>query len=153
MADNLTLADILASGQQSRQSKPVMPEAYDMREPAGLPYMRAFGAGLVDPLPFGLTEMAAKALSEWGLLPPNTDLKARRLREMQAEAPITAGAASALIPGMGMGKLYGLTAKELLQGIGPLIGLGGSLQNVREAISDTTQPQRPQARYPTGGAY
>ena len=146
MADQPTLASIL-------QGKPIMPEAYDIQEPAGLKYMRAFGAGLIDPLPFGLTEMAAKALSQQGYLPANSDLKARRLSEMQAEAPITAGAASALIPGLGMGKLYGLTAKELLQGIGPLMGLGGSLQNVREAISDTPQPQRPQGRYPPGGAY
>ena len=138
---------------RNKLAGPTMPEAYDIQEPAGLKYMRAFGAGLVDPLPFGLTEMAMNALAERGYLPPNSDLYARRLREMQAEAPITAGAASALVPGMGMGKLYGMTAKELLQGIGPLMGLGGSLQNVREAISDTPQPQRPQARYPTGGAY
>ena len=134
-------------------AKPVMPEAYDMQEPAGLPYLRAFGAGLVDPLPFGMTEAAARALAERGYLPPNADLKARRLREMQAEAPITSGAASALIPGLGMGKVYGLTGMELLRGIGPLMGFGGSLQNVREAISDTPQPKRTQGRYPPGGAY
>lgn len=147
MADQPTLAELL--------QKPTMPEAHDIKEPAGLKYMRAFGAGLIDPLPFGLTEMAAKALAERGMLPANFDLKARRLREMQAEAPITAGAASALIPGIGGGRLAGATLKEATNPamIASMMQVGGGLAGLKDILLEPGPPKRAQGSYQPGGAY
>ena len=146
------MADDIA---RNKLAGPVMPEAYDIQEPAGLKYMRAFGAGLVDPLPFGLTEMAMNALAQQGYLPANSDLYACRLREMQAEAPITAGASSALIPGIGIARLGGASLKEAMNPamLAGMMQVGGGLAAVKDILLEPGPPKRPQGRYPTGGAY
>jgi len=139
---------------------PIMPETYDRQnEAAGLPYLRAFGAGLVDPLPFGLTEYMANRLSQSGHLPPNADLQARRLREMQNEAPFTAGTSAALIPsGVGLGVLRAIGQLTTREALDPktwlaLTQMGGGLSDLSAAIRDAPAQKRPQAAYPPGGAY
>jgi hypothetical protein len=154
MAD-LTLAELLM--------RPVMPEEYDTKEPEGLPYLRAFGAGVVDPM--GIPSWAYNKLSG----SPNSDWYTRRMQEARDESPILAGMGSAVpMAPLGVGYMAARNALTLpfsysaapgaaLRSIGELLGpsmlFGGAMGQLREELSPPPRPQRPQGAYPPGGAY
>lgn len=127
-------------------SKPVMPETYDLQEPMGLPYARAFGAGVVDP--WGMTGRGLKAL---GFEHP-----ARKLYEWRAESPMAAGAGSGLTTGLTMGRLGGARLGEMMDPslLGPLMGAGMYSGDILDDFGlMPRQAPRAQGSYPTGGAY
>lgn len=129
--------------------RPVMPEVYDRAESPIAPYMRAFGAGLVDPM--GLPSWAYNKLAGT----PDADWYMRRMQEARAESPIAAGMGSAVLPAGA-----GLTAARVAGALTPLdlarfpwlaaMGAGGALGGM---FAGPQHKQRPQAAYPTGGAY
>jgi hypothetical protein len=152
-----TLADIL----QERVRKPVMPEAYDRRrgeliDPTVIdarPYARAFGAGLIDPM--GVPSwLAHQAIGS-----PKTDWYQRRMQELRDESPVMAGAGSAVLPALLAGPLVGGpllgagSATEALTVMPPIMGIGSALGKMRHHIWEPQSQQRPQAAYPTDGAY
>jgi hypothetical protein len=137
-----TLAQLLKGG-------PIMPEVYDRQEALGplMPHLRAFGAGVVDPM--GIPSWAVNKVAPT----PGRDWYMRRMQEARDESPIAAGMGSAVLPGVvGLGGL-GLTAAEVASAMPHALGVGSGIGSVREVLSPPPRKQRPQAAYPPGGAY
>jgi hypothetical protein len=129
---------------QGAFGRPVMPERYDRGEPMGLPIMRAFGAGAVDP--FGLTK---KGLGAFGY-----DHQARRLQEMQAESPMASEIGGLMLPGVGGLKAAGLTLGEVGAASANLLPMGYGIHEFKDIFGANPRPApRAQGSYPTGGAY
>jgi len=136
-----------------------MPEEYDIQEPAGLPHMRAFGAGAADPM--GIPTWVLDQLAQRGysgpIKPELADWLKRRAQEMRNESPIAAGMGSGLGYGLGLGGLAKATgelgAREVIQGIPLWMQLGGAVGGLRDSLFGPLTPPRPQGRYPPSGAY
>jgi hypothetical protein len=154
MADELTL-----SGALKKNGAPVMPEEFDRPESLGLltPYARAFGAGLVDPMgiPSWLAHKLSKAPEDGRM--SNSEWYKRTMQDARDESPIAAGVGSSVLPALlGGGVLRGigeLTARESMEMIPYALQIGGGLGGARGVVSPPETKRRPQARYPTGGAY
>ena len=91
-------------------------------------HLRAFGAGLADPM-----GAPSWALNKWTqnlpamspVSPSTAEWYEKLMADARAESPIAAGAGSALIPGMGGLKLAHTTGRELMRGIPILMTMGG----------------------------
>lgn len=130
-------------------ARPVMPEEFDRPEPLGqlAPHMRAFGAGVVDPM--GLPSWALNKIAPT----PGRDWYMRRMQEARDESPIAAGAGSAVLPSLvGLGGL-GLTAGEIAGALPLAMQIGTGVGGVRDALFEPAKQRRPQAAYPPNGAY
>jgi hypothetical protein len=131
-------------GAFGKYGRPVMPEVYDRGEAMGLPLARAFGAGFVDP--FGLTK---KALGAFGY-----DHQARRLQEMQAEAPLLSEAGGLLLPGLGGLKAAGLTGREIASALPNALPMAYGIHELKDVFDAAPRPAlRAQGSYPPRGAY
>ena len=139
---------------------PTMPEEFDRPEALGslTPHLRAFGAGVVDPM--GLPSWFMEYLSRHGRLSLNqetADWYRRRMQEARDESPMAAGLGSAVVPalagGAGLVGLGELTGAEFLSGLPHALGIGGAMGGMRSALWPPEQKRRPQAAYPPSGAY
>jgi hypothetical protein len=131
--------------------RPVMPEEYDRGEAPVMPYARAFGAGLVDPM--GLPSWAYNKLAG----SQNADWYMRRMQEARNESPFAAGVGSTVLPALlglgGLRTLGQLTSAEAMGAFPEVMTLGAGVSGVRSAFVDPARKQRPQGSYPPGGAY
>lgn len=97
---------------------------------AVMPYVRAFGAGVVDPLgipSWGLQQLAQRVPSISPMTPETADWYARTMREARAESPVAAGAGTMILPWGGMGLAGRMTAREMMEGLPLFAALGGNL--------------------------
>lgn len=130
---------------------PVMREEYDRLESPAMPHARAFGAGVVDPM--GLPSWLMNALANT----PGTDWYKRRMQEARNESPVAAGVGSTIpLAALGLGGLRvagQLTSAEAMGAFPDVMGIGAGISGLRGAFVEPSQKRRPQAAYPTGGAY
>jgi hypothetical protein len=151
----------LASALQGRP----MPEEYDIKEPEGIPFLKAMGAGAIDP--FGLTGMAVDKLG-------GGDWFGRRMSELRADHPVAAGMGTGVTTGALLNPAMGLYAALRNAGLGTLGGnipmsayltgigmespalsamIGGSVGKTMEKLGAMPRSPRAQGAYPPDGAY
>lgn len=147
---NALMGDPFIKALFDRYASRPMPEEYDQIGNPLAPHLRAFGAGVVDPM--GLPSWVVNRLAGT----PTTDWYQRRMQEARDESPVAAGVGSAVLPSVvGLGGLRAigeLTAREAFQGFPFGLGAGYWAGKGREALAPPKK-QRPQASYPPDGAY
>ncbi len=135
------LNQLLASGEpEPEMVNPLMDTNDDLRR-----YIKAFGAGLIDPA--GLTGWAARGASHMapGMLSPETAKGFQdTMQRARAGSYIASGAGSMLVPGLGFAGTVGrMTLPELARGAPLLAALGGQVGNLYESVRSGYYPENP----------